>query len=121
MRIDRCSFFFKQKTAYEIPKRDWSRRVLFRSQGQGEEGIAQILQGLAAYQNTGAQSGRSLVLGLLAETYKNTARPDEGLTVVSEALTLVQNTGQRSQESWLWRIRGELFLQVKVPGPKFKM
>ncbi|HEV8715729.1 MAG TPA: hypothetical protein VGX03_23235, partial [Candidatus Binatia bacterium] len=78
-----------------------------------EEGIAQIRQGLAAYRDTGAQSGRSLVLGLLAETYKNTARPEEGLTVVTEALTLVQNTGQRSQESWLWRIKGELLLNAE--------
>ena len=38
-------------------------------QGQGEEGIAQIRQGLAAYRATGAEAVRPYYLALLAEAY----------------------------------------------------
>jgi tetratricopeptide (TPR) repeat protein len=87
-------------------------------QGRGEESVTQIRQGLAAYQETGAQLARPMLLGLLAETYRKTGQPDEGLTVATEALALAQHTGQASQEAWLSRLRGELLLQSKVPGPR---
>ncbi len=38
-------------------------------QGQGEEGIAQMHQGLAAYRATGAEVDRPYCLALLAEAY----------------------------------------------------
>jgi len=100
--------------AQAIALRGWA----LAQQGRGEESVAQIRQGLAAYQETGAQLARPLLLGLLAETYRNTGRPEEGLTVATEAFALAQHTGQRSQEVWLSRLRGELLLQAKVRSPK---
>jgi len=100
--------------AQAIALRGWA----LAHQGRGEESVAQIRQGLAAYQETGAQLARPLLLGLLAETYRNTGRPEEGLTVATEAFALAQHTGQRSQEVWLSRLRGELLLQAKVRSPK---
>src|SRR6185369_10503543 len=86
-------------------------------QGQGEAGIRQIWQGLEAYQKTGAQLGRPLMLGLLGEAYRAIGQPGEGLAVVKEALGLARQTGQGSQEVWLSWLAGELTLQQGgVPG-----
>ena len=49
-------------------------------QGQGEEGIAQIRQGLAAYRATGAEGWRSYFLTLLAEAYGKVGQTEEGLS-----------------------------------------
>ncbi len=91
-------------------------------QGHGEEGIAQIRQGLTAYQATGAELGRPLFLGLLADAYGKTGRAEEGLTAVTEALAAAHKNGQRLWEAWLYRLKGELTLQqFKVQGSRFKV
>ena len=75
-----------------------------------EEGIAQICQGLTAYQATGSESWRPYHLTLLAEGYRKAQQADEGLTVVVEALALVDKTGERLWEAELYRLKGELLL-----------
>ncbi len=47
-------------------------------QGQGEEGISQIRQGLAAWQPTGSELGRSHLLALLAEAYGKGGQAEAG-------------------------------------------
>ncbi len=79
-------------------------------QGQGEEGIAQMRQGLAAYLATGAELGRPRQLAMLAEAYGRVGQTAEGLAVLAEALTAVHNTGERSYEAELYRLKGELLL-----------
>ena len=64
-------------------------------QGQGEEGIAQIRQGLAALQATGAELTRPYFLALLAEAYGKGGQTEEGLAVLAEALAQVDKTGER--------------------------
>src|SRR5262249_41231477 len=88
---------------------------------RGEESVAQVRRGLAAYQETGARLAQPLLLGLLAETCRNTGRPQESLSVAAEALALARLTGQASQEAWLCRLRGELLLQAGVPSAKSKV
>jgi len=95
--------------AQAIVLRGW----VLAQQGQEEEGVAQIRRGLAAYQDTGALLARSRLLGLLAETYRNTGRPEESLTVATEALALARHTGQASQEAWLSWLKGELLLHAE--------
>src|SRR5262249_9635825 len=80
-------------------------------QGQVEEGIAHIRQGLAAYRATGAEIERWYYLALLAEAYGKTGQTEEGLTVLTEALELVQKTGERRWEAGMYRLKGELTLQ----------
>src|SRR5262249_25564254 len=58
-------------------------------QGQGEAGIAQLRQGLAAAQATGAEFFRTHQLTLLAEAYQTVGRPEAGLAALEEALALV--------------------------------
>ncbi len=48
-------------------------------QGQEEEGIAQMLQGLTAWKATGAEASRPLVLAMLAEAYGRVGKIEEGL------------------------------------------
>src|SRR5213076_543538 len=55
-------------------------------QGQGEEGSAQIRQGLAAYREAGSELNRPYFLALLAEAYGKVGQVEEGLSVVAEAL-----------------------------------
>ena len=77
-------------------------------QGQGEEGIAQIRQGLTAYRATGAELFRPHYLALLAEAYQKNGQVEEGLVTVAEALAFVDRTEERFYEAELWRIKGEL-------------
>ncbi|HEV8713986.1 MAG TPA: AAA family ATPase, partial [Candidatus Binatia bacterium] len=88
------------------------------ARGQTEEGIAQIRQGLAAYQATGAEAGRPWYLALLAEAYGKVGQAEEGLNVLTEALEVVNKTGERMYEAELYRLKGMLTLQSKVSSPK---
>jgi class 3 adenylate cyclase/predicted ATPase len=95
-------------------------------QGQGEEGIAQMRQGLAAYRVTGAELWRLDFLALLAEAYGRAEQPEEGLNALTEALALVDKTGERLYEAELYRLKGQLTLQklsvassqLSVPNPQ---
>ena len=60
-------------------------------QGQAQDGIAQLRQGLTAYRATGGEIGRPYLLALLAEAYGTIGQPEAGLTVLAEALTVVDN------------------------------
>ncbi|MBI3800081.1 MAG: AAA family ATPase [Deltaproteobacteria bacterium] len=80
-------------------------------QGQEQEGIAQIRQGLAAYRATGAEGWRSYFLVLLAEAYEKVGQTEEGLAVLVEALAAVDNSGERMCEAELYRLKGQLTLK----------
>ena len=79
-------------------------------QGQGEEGIAQIHQGLSAYRATGAEVGRPWYLTLLSEAYGRVGEISQGLDVLAEALALMDETGERWCAAELYRVQGELTL-----------
>jgi predicted ATPase len=80
-------------------------------QGQTQEGIAQIEQGLRVHRGTGAEGGRPTWLALLAEVQGTLGEPEAGLAVLTEALTLTNKTGERWYESELYRLKGALLLQ----------
>ncbi|MBI3301419.1 MAG: hypothetical protein HYZ72_04980 [Deltaproteobacteria bacterium] len=52
-------------------------------QGQGEEGIAQMCQGLALCRTAGAELWTPFSLALLAEAYRKVGQAEEGLTVLA--------------------------------------
>jgi len=91
------------------------------AQGQVEEGIVQMQQGLAAWQATGAELSRPGYLALLAEVYGKAGQIEEGLNIVAEALVLMDNTGESVYKAELYRLKGTLTLQSKVQGPKSKV
>jgi predicted ATPase len=91
-------------------------------QGQGEEGIAQIRQGLAAYQAMGVEMQRPFCLALLAEAYGRGGQTEEGLSVLAEALAAVHKRGTYIWEAELYRLKGELLRQkAKGKGQKAKI
>jgi predicted ATPase len=80
-------------------------------QGQVQEGVERMHQGLRAHRGTGAEIARPYFLALLAEAYEIMGQPEEGLTVLTEALALVDTTGERWYEPELYRLKGDLLLQ----------
>jgi predicted ATPase len=76
--------------------------------GHGEEGLAQIHQGLAAPAPTAFS--RVHFLALLAEAYGRAGKVEEGLAALAEALRAVDDKGIGFYEPELHRLKGELLL-----------
>jgi predicted ATPase len=83
-------------------------------QGQAEEGIAQMCQGLAARRAMGAEGRLPSFLTLLAEAYGTVGQVEEGLTALTEALVIGNKSGERWWEAELYRITGTLTLQARA-------
>jgi predicted ATPase len=98
---------FPQWMAISALLRGWA----LAQQGQSQEGIAQIEQGLSALRATGAEIRRPSWLALLAEAHGIQGEPEAGLKVLTEALTLVDTTGERWYEAELQRLQGARWLQ----------
>jgi len=90
-------------------------------QGQAEEGIAHMRQGLAVHRSTGAELGRPYLLALLTEAYGKVGQTGRGLNIVAEALETVNKTEEREYEAELYRLKGELSLKSKAQGLKSKI
>jgi predicted ATPase len=85
-------------------------------QGELDEGITQIQEGLAACRATGARLFMSHFLLLLAEAYMKAEQCDMGLRAVSGALDVVRQNGEHLSEAELYRLKGELTLQKLSPA-----
>jgi predicted ATPase len=77
--------------------------------------MAQMRQGMAAWQATGAEVDRPYFLALLAEEYGKADQKEEALSVLAEALALVQRSGDRYWEAELHRLKGEMLLIQAIP------
>jgi class 3 adenylate cyclase/predicted ATPase len=82
----------------------WARAM----QGQVVEGMAQIRQGMAAWQATGGELTRPWYLTQLAEACGKAGKVEEGLNVLAEALALANKTEERWWEAEMHRLSGEL-------------
>jgi adenylate cyclase len=89
-------------------------------QGEGEAGIAQIRQGLAAFRASGGEQTKTYSLAWLAQAYGKGGQAKEGLAVLAEALEFVDRTEERSWEAELYRLKGELTLQQESQKSKSK-
>ena len=78
--------------------------------GQVEDGIAQIRQGLAAWQAMGAGMHLTHYLGMLAEAYGKAGQVQQGLSTLAEALAFAEKTDERYYEAEILRLKGELLL-----------
>ena len=92
------------------------RNGVLAEQGQVEEGIARMQQGLAAFRAMGAELVRIVHLPWLAAAYAQAGQVEEGLSVVVETLAAVEKTGERVSEAELYRLKGQLTLQSSVQG-----
>jgi class 3 adenylate cyclase/predicted ATPase len=84
-------------------------------QNQAPEGIAQIHDGLRAYEATGALLERPSSLALLAVAYGKVGKVEAGLQRLEEALALVEAREIRWCEAELHRCKGELLLRQTLP------
>jgi predicted ATPase len=84
-------------------------------QGDAASGVQHIRQGLAGQQNTGIKMGKPYYLSLLAEAYGQAGQPEAGLQALAEALTQVAETDERWWEAELYRLHGDLLLQLPSP------
>jgi predicted ATPase len=80
-------------------------------QGQGEEGLSQVRQGIAAYRATGAPLLVAYYCTLLADVSAHLGHPAEGLQALAEAHTLVEQHEERWWEAEVCRLRGILLLR----------
>ncbi len=83
-------------------------------QGQGEAGMAEVCQGIAAYQATEAHLLLAYYCTLLVEVSAHLGHPEDGLQALAEAHTLVEQQEERWWEAEIHRLRGVLLL--RQPG-----
>ncbi len=76
--------------------------------GDGEAGIAQIHEGLAAWQSTGTGMRRPYFLALLADALLRAERIEEGMKVIAEAEALVERSGETRWQAETLRLKGAL-------------
>jgi predicted ATPase len=79
-------------------------------QGEIEEGVTQLRQGLAAWRAVGTEVGRPYWLAMLAEAYGEGGQAAEGLSVLAEALATVDKSGERRWKAELYRLKGAVLL-----------
>jgi predicted ATPase len=80
-------------------------------QGQGEEGMAQLRQGIAAWRATGAALLVPYYCTLLADVADRLGHPADGLQALAEAHTLVEQHEERHWEAEIARLRGVVLLR----------
>jgi class 3 adenylate cyclase/predicted ATPase len=90
--------------------RGWSLAM----QGQGEAGIAQIRQGIAACRTTEAALFVPYYCTLRADVAAHLGHTTDGLQALAEAHTLVEQHDERWWEAEIYRLRGVLLL--RQPG-----
>jgi DNA-binding winged helix-turn-helix (wHTH) protein/tetratricopeptide (TPR) repeat protein len=84
-------------------------------EGDGDRGLAEMLEGFEVLRLSGLRLGNSLQLAFLAETYLRLNRVDEGLATLEAGLTYCRDSGECVFEAELWRLRGELLVR-RAPG-----
>jgi adenylate cyclase len=109
----------EQGFPYWLAGGTFRRGWVLAEQGQREEGIARMRQGLAAWRGVGAKVNQPYFLSLLAEAHGKVKQAREGLTLLDEALAIVDRTGERYYEAEVYRLKGELLAQ-KVKSKRQK-
>ena len=85
--------------------------------GEATTGIAHIRDGLAAYEATGARSGTTLSLALLAEALALAGKIEEGIAALDDALAKAAVSGAKGWDAEIHRLRGELAGRLPYPDP----
>ena len=81
------------------------------AQGQPQEGLVQIQQGLADLRATGTRIGMPRFLTLLAEGYSHTGQFALALDALNESKQVMTSTGQYYWQAEVYRYQGEILLK----------
>jgi predicted ATPase len=92
----------------------WNGWVL-TMQGQGEVGLAQMHQGMAAVLATGQTLAQPLCLVLLAEAAGHVGKIAEALDLLAKVLAVFEAMGRGDMLSEVYRLQGALLLCQAVP------
>jgi predicted ATPase len=84
-------------------------------QDQGEAGLEELRQGMAAVLATGQNLSRSSCMILLAEAVGHTGQIEEGLHLLTEALEAFEASGRGDMLTEAYRLRGGLLLRQATP------
>jgi predicted ATPase len=103
MRLSKEGGFFLLQ-AWATFHLGWARA----QQGEVEEGIAQMRQGLEGWRSMGMEVAIPFFLARMAEAYGKAGRAEEGLELAEEALDLVEKTGERAWEAEAYWAKGDL-------------
>jgi predicted ATPase len=87
-------------------------------QGQGEAGLAQVRQGIAAFRATGAALWGPYFCTVLADVATHLGHTAEGLRALAEANTLVEQHEERWWEAEIHRLRGVVLLRQTPSQPE---
>jgi class 3 adenylate cyclase/predicted ATPase len=104
---------FPQWAAWGISLRGWAAAM----QGQGEVGMAQVRQGIAAWGATGAALLVPYFCTILADVSAHLGHIEAGLQALAEAHTLVEQHEERWWEAEVHRLRGVLLLRQLGTSP----
>jgi predicted ATPase len=98
---------FPQWAALGTILRGWA----LARQGQGEEGMAQVRQGIAAWRATGAVLIVPYFYTMLADVSDHLDHTEDGLQALAEAHTLMEQQEECYWEAEICRLRGILLLR----------
>jgi adenylate cyclase len=93
-----------QWLAWGTALRGWALVV----QGELEDGMAQLREGLAGWRAVRGGALAPYFLALQADAYAQMGRAEEGLDTVAEALAITDRTHESYMEAELYRLKGEL-------------
>jgi predicted ATPase len=93
------------------------RGLALALQSQGEAGLAQLHQGMAALVAIGQTLVQPLCLLLLSAVAGHTGQVAEGLRLLAEALAALAASGRGDLLAEAYRLQGVLLLQQAVPEP----
>jgi predicted ATPase len=98
---------FPQWTAMGTSLRGWALAM----QGQGEEGLAQVRQGITTWWATGAALNVPYLCTIRAEVADHLGHTADAFQTLAEAQALVEQHEERWWEAEVYRLRGVLFLR----------
>jgi predicted ATPase/predicted Ser/Thr protein kinase len=97
----------------------WRSFALTR-QGRLEDGITQAREVLAALRAGGFQISSTAFLAVLAEALGRAGQIAEGLATLAEGLAFAERTGERYCEAEMYRLTGELLLNLEDRGSRIE-
>jgi len=98
---------FSLYLAFGTALRGW----VLAAQGQEDEGLRQMEEGIAALRSVRGAAMLSHLLASLAEAYGRAGKAERALSLLDEALSLAEATGGCFWEAELYRLKGETLLE----------
>lgn len=86
------------------------------AQGDFENGMDQMQEGIDLFRATGAELGAAYFAGLLAERLGQVGQTEIAIAVMGEAFDLLERTQDRWCEAELYRLKAELLAQANDPA-----